>query len=589
MHPPTRPMPSRTEKDKPLFSMFERVPRREWAKEARKILGVQGLESLNWSYDPYLTLKPYYDETAGAPVFPHRLSRQLAALTTKNLLYWGFKERNSLMRLLPFCEGVIMECDARWEEKTLRDIIGKLAMHSPLIFRTEAKETFLSRLASLEGKGVKHPDIWLWATQQPLDTPPQATGHPRVRDLSIDLAPSFHRGAPPTLQVAYLSSQLAGLITHFSATHLGDLLDRLFLIVPTEPDYFHQIAKLRAIRWHVDRIITTAREKASNPAGDKTPHTLPVVSISGLLNRSFLSPQINMLRNTQEAMASLLGGTEALATLPFDLRTHAPGRRFFSHRMALHKVNILRHEAYIAVPPQDPVAGSYFLETLVSKMARRSWEIFRQICEKGGINTPEGRTHFEREMEDAAKKGRATPPDTYPLWVGINGFVKTEDTEMPSGADDDVLPTAYLCTYAGGKQKKTVFFFAPYEAIRRRSEDFFRKNPGKKPVVFIAPQDEKDHESIRDVFSLLGIESTSSPENLRALLTEKQAPPWIWGKKEGEEPPIAAPPPLFSASTTPLADSFFIPPRRGEWISTADKLQITLSHAIERLRREATR
>ena len=141
-------------------------------------------------------------------------------------------------------------------------------------------------------------------------------------------------------------------------------------------NYFLEIAKLRAVRllWSV---VTEAYkpEKADSCR-------LAIHCVTGRWNKTVDDPYVNMLRTQTEAMSAVLGGTDSLTVEPFDTVFRLPDE--FSERIARNQQLLLKEESFFD-KVADPAGGSYYIEKLTSLIAERSWKLFVEIQEKGGL------------------------------------------------------------------------------------------------------------------------------------------------------------------------------------------------------------
>ena len=141
------------------------------------------------------------------------------------------------------------------------------------------------------------------------------------------------------------------------------------------PDFFMELAKLRALRllWH--RVTTACG--CDDDAGQAWIH----VSTSGR-NQTVHDPYVNMLRATTSAMSAVLGGTDSLYVLPFDAVDSLPGE--FSRRIARNVQLILAQECHFDAV-SDPAGGSWYVEKLTVELAKGAWEVLQAIDAAGGI------------------------------------------------------------------------------------------------------------------------------------------------------------------------------------------------------------
>ena len=151
--------------------------------------------------------------------------------------------------------------------------------------------------------------------------------------------------------------------------------DSMKLLLVTGPNYFMEIAKLRAARFIWAKIaeaygIPTARRK------------IFIHSISAKWNMTIYDPYVNMLRGTSEGMSSILGGADMVSVLPFD-HPYGTGSRF-SDRIARNVQLILREEAHFDLVT-NPASGAYFIESLTDSMAEKAWDLFCEVESMGGF------------------------------------------------------------------------------------------------------------------------------------------------------------------------------------------------------------
>ena len=81
-------------------------------------------------------------------------------------------------------------------------------------------------------------------------------------------------------------------------------------------------------------------------------------------------------------MSAVLGGTDSLTVLPFDLIYEQPSE--FAERIARNQQSLLKYEAHFD-KIADPAAGSYYIESLTASIAEQAWKLFLEIQDKGGF------------------------------------------------------------------------------------------------------------------------------------------------------------------------------------------------------------
>ena len=173
------------------------------------------------------------------------------------------------------------------------------------------------------------------------------------------------------------------------------ILARTELSLSTDADYFIGLAKFRALRYLINKI-AQAYGVAEN-AGVRP----RVRAVSGLRNKTYYDPDTNLLRNTTEALTSLLGGVNTLSLAPHDFLSASPDP--FGIRMVSNTYQILRHEAQLD-KVADPAAGSYLIENLTGQMVEKGWQQFLDWEDQGGFTKLLKNGTFEAHCRTSANQ-----------------------------------------------------------------------------------------------------------------------------------------------------------------------------------------
>ncbi|WP_103019320.1 methylmalonyl-CoA mutase family protein [Salinibacter altiplanensis] len=206
---------------------------------------------------------------------------------------------------------------------------------------------------------------------------------PQFRTVTVDTSVYHDAGASAVWELACALGALAERLARRTeqARSLPPLLNNLQVRVPVSTSYFVEMAKLRALRLLVPQVIDAFAPAASAPL-DVAPADVCVHAVTSRRTETIYDPHVNMLRATTEAMAAVLGGTDALTIRPYDKAVRPPDE--FGLRIARNTQLILRHEAHFD-HVADPAAGSYYIETLTDQLARRAWTQFQDLEAEGGI------------------------------------------------------------------------------------------------------------------------------------------------------------------------------------------------------------
>ncbi|MFN4059654.1 MAG: methylmalonyl-CoA mutase [Paracoccus hibiscisoli] len=184
-------------------------------------------------------------------------------------------------------------------------------------------------------------------------------------------------------------------------------------------NFFMEIAKLRAARllWH--RIMT---EFAPKKAGSLMLRTHCQTSGVSLQEQD---PYNNVIRTAYEAMSAALGGTQSLHTNALDEAIALPTE--FSARIARNTQLILQEETGIT-NVIDPLAGSYYIESLTAELADKAWALIEEVEEMGGMTKAVASGMPKLRIEETAARRQALIDRGEDVIVGVNKYRKeTED------------------------------------------------------------------------------------------------------------------------------------------------------------------
>ncbi len=194
---------------------------------------------------------------------------------------------------------------------------------------------------------------------------------------------------------------------------------RLSFFFNSHNDFFEEIAKFRAAR-RIWANVMKNRYKAKNPNSWKLRfHT----QTSGF-SLTAQQPYNNIVRVAIQALAAVLGGTQSLHTNSMDETLALPSE--FAVQIALRTQQIIAHETGVA-NTIDPLAGSYFVESLTNKMEKEAMDYIEKIDKMGGMVAAIEAGFPQREIQDAAYEYQKAVESGEKIVVGVNEFVVDED------------------------------------------------------------------------------------------------------------------------------------------------------------------
>ncbi|MFC4437788.1 MULTISPECIES: acyl-CoA mutase large subunit family protein [Natrialbaceae] len=185
---------------------------------------------------------------------------------------------------------------------------------------------------------------------------------------------------------------------------------------------FEEVAKFRAARrmWHD---IMEERFDAENPKSKQLKfHTQTAGSM-------LTAQQIenNVVRVAYQALAAVLGGTQSLHTNGKDEALALPTEE--SVRTALRTQQILAHESG-AADTIDPLAGSYYVESLTDEVEEDAYEIIDEVDKRDGMLEAVEQQWVQRQIQDTAFDRQREIEEKERVIVGVNEFEVDEDPQM---------------------------------------------------------------------------------------------------------------------------------------------------------------
>jgi methylmalonyl-CoA mutase len=183
-------------------------------------------------------------------------------------------------------------------------------------------------------------------------------------------------------------------------------------------NFFMEAAKLRAAR------LLWARIMKDFGASERSQMLRTHCQTSGVSLQE-QDPYNNVVRTAFEAMSAVLGGTQSLHTNSFDEAIALPTE--FSARIARNTQLILQHETGVT-KVVDPLAGSYYVESLTQQLADEAWKLMEEVESIGGMTKAVEDGLPKRRIEEAATRKQAGIDKGDTVIVGVNKYrLETED------------------------------------------------------------------------------------------------------------------------------------------------------------------
>lgn len=251
---------------------------------------------------------------------------------------------------------------------------------------------------------------------------------PGMRTLRVDSAALANMGATIVEQLAYAmaaGSEYMAMVGKWAAS-------AIYFTTAVSGSYFLEISKLRAARKLWDQVLEVYEV-------DEEPMQLHAETATW--NKAFTEPHTNIIRETTEAMAGVIGGSDTITVCPFDETGQTADE--FANRIARNTLLVLREEAHFD-KVNDPAAGAWYIETLTDKIAEAAWKEFQQIEQQGGLFESIKTGAFQSTINKSRQQRAEEVSDKKRVFVGVNKYIKDEE-----GADAEVHSSGVMMNQTG--------------------------------------------------------------------------------------------------------------------------------------------
>ncbi len=247
---------------------------------------------------------------------------------------------------------------------------------------------------------------------------------PKFNSISIS---GYHMQEAGATNVEELAFTIADGVEYVrTAINSGQDVDkfapRLSFFFAIGMNFFMEIAKLRAARvlW------ATLMKEKFNPKSEKSLMLRTHCQTSGVSLTS-KDPYNNVIRTTIEAMSAVLGGTQSLHTNAFDEALALPTE--FSAHIARNTQLVIQEETGIT-NVVDPLAGSYYVETLTDQLVKEARVLIDEVEDMGGMTKAVESGMPKLRIERAAALRQARIDRGEEVIVGVNKYQLAEEPDI---------------------------------------------------------------------------------------------------------------------------------------------------------------
>ena len=238
---------------------------------------------------------------------------------------------------------------------------------------------------------------------------------PNFRTLTLQCSHYHNAGSSIVQELAFSLSYFIDVVDELSAEGISpeEIFGNLILQTAVGSDYFLEMTKIKVLRILIQNL-------ASLYQVEQSPEDIFIYAQTSYWTKSGVDVQTNLLRNTTEAMSAILGGCNALEVLRHDVVSKEMGE--FSLRMARNVSNILKEESYLD-QVLDPVAGSYFMESLIAEIFENAKEKLLEIEQLGGWWQAADQNIIQNEVKSVREKQQQMVLEGSLTKVGVNKYL----------------------------------------------------------------------------------------------------------------------------------------------------------------------
>ncbi len=247
---------------------------------------------------------------------------------------------------------------------------------------------------------------------------------PKFNSISISGYHMQEAGATNVQELAYtIADGIEYVRTAIdSGMDVDKFAPRLSFFFAIGMNFFMEIAKLRAARilW------STLMEEKFSPKDQRSLLLRTHCQTSGVSLTS-KDPYNNIMRTTIEGMSAVLGGTQSLHTNSFDEALGLPTE--FAARIARNTQLVIQEETGIT-NVVDPLAGSYYIESLTNELVKAALVLINEVEDLGGMTKAVESGMPKLRIEEAAALRQVAIDRGNEVIVGVNKYQLSEEPEI---------------------------------------------------------------------------------------------------------------------------------------------------------------
>jgi methylmalonyl-CoA mutase len=408
-----------------LFNEFEPVSSRAWKQQIQVDLkGADYNDSLIWSSPEGIDVKPFYHRDQFEGAFRSVPGQPDSWQVVRSVFIDDGDIANRLIRnaLANGAEAIEIVADKAFRvEELFKDVpLSKVGVYLrlPLVdagfisellrYLNEQQAAVYSNL-DLIGNLAKTGNWFVNTEKDHAALDELLSRHPGAHLLAVDSRIYQNAGANMVQQLAYALGHANEYLNYLD----GQKAPMTFSVA-VGGNYFFEISKIRALR-------TLYAALAKEYGQHEQCH---IIATPSRRNKTIYDYNMNMLRTTTECMSAVLGGANAVSNLPYDALYHKSNP--FGERISRNQLLILKAESYFD-QVQNPVDGTYYIESLTSALAEKALALFKEIENTGGFLKQLREGQIQKKIKEQAASEQARFDKLERILVGTNKYQNPDD------------------------------------------------------------------------------------------------------------------------------------------------------------------
>jgi methylmalonyl-CoA mutase N-terminal domain/subunit len=297
---------------------------------------------------------------------------------------------------------------------------------------------------------------------------------PEWNTISIS---GYHMREAGSTAVQEVAFTLANGMTYVQAAidaglDVDKFAPRLSFFFNAHSNFLEEVAKFRAARRMWARIMR-------DQFGAKNPKSMMLRFHTQTAGSTLTAqqPENNIVRTALQAMSAVLGGTQSLHTNSFDEALALPTEQ--AVRTALRTQQIIAYESG-AAQTIDPLAGSYYIESLTNQIEANALGYLEKIDAMGGMLKAIDRGYVQQEIQNAAYEYQKAVDEKQAIVVGVNAFTLEHENPVPLLHIDEALERRQVERVRSLRAKRDQ---AKWAAAVKRVEETAKATGNLMPVI----------------------------------------------------------------------------------------------------------